>query len=70
MSDFSNTVQALAVMLNHPIDTGELKAFCETEGSADSYETIKALQRIANQKQLSTMQELESLIIEQSLDHL
>lgn len=68
--DRPSLVQALAVMSNHPIDAGELKAFCEKEGKLDEHALIEQLQKTIEMKSMSSMQEIEKLIIEHSLNQL
>lgn len=69
-NDRPSLVQALAVMNNHMIDAEELKALCETEGKLDEYALIEQLQQTINNQSMSSMEEIEKLIIEHSINRL
>ncbi|MFK0573828.1 hypothetical protein [Endozoicomonas sp.] len=69
-SDKPSLVQALAVMLKHAIEPGELKQFCESEGQAESFSRIVRLHQTAKERQVDCMMELESLILTDTINQL
>lgn len=66
--DTQSLVQALAVLIKHSVDSNELRKFCNREGVSDSHEKIIKLQKdIAHQK-LTSMLDIENLIIQKLLE--
>ena len=61
--DKPSLVQALAVMLNHTIEAKELKRFCQKEASDDAFILVEKLYRLAKKNRLSTMIDIESIVI-------
>jgi hypothetical protein len=69
-NDRPSLVQALALMINHSINTEELRTFCLAEGKADQYEIIERLWGIVQQKDLLTMEAIEAIVIEQAVQEI
>jgi hypothetical protein len=69
-NDRQSLVQALAIMINHSIQTDELRTFCLDEGEQAQFEVIKKLWNSINRQGLQTMKEIEALVIEQTLTDL
>ena len=68
--DRPSLVQALAIMINHFIAPGNLKAFCEEEGEPSQFEVIVKLHEIATKQHYNSMLELEVLVQNEFLKHL
>lgn len=62
--DKQSLVQALAILLKHPIKVESLKPFCDSEGKAELYSMLKKLYKAVAQNKLHNMQELELLVAE------
>ncbi len=69
-NDKPSLVQALAVMSKHAIDTAELQAFCQSEGKADEFAIIEQLRRSLDKQALSSMEDIETFIIRQTIEQL
>jgi hypothetical protein len=69
-NDKPSLVQALAVMINHSIQTDELKAFCVGEGEQAQIEVIEKLWNSIKRQRLHTMKEIEAQVIEQIMTDL
>lgn len=69
-NDKPSLVQALAVMSKHPIDQKELERFCRSEGIDGDAEKINKLQIEVSKRRLTNMSEIESLVIEFSVEQL
>ncbi|MBL4827976.1 MAG: hypothetical protein JKY66_09745 [Spongiibacteraceae bacterium] len=69
-NDRPSLVQAMAVMSKHEIDANELKAFFETEGKMEEYALIERLQMTIKAQSLSSMEEIEALVVEWSIEQL
>ncbi len=69
-NDRPSLVQALALMSNHFIGTEELKTFCLAEGKTGQYKIIVGLWRKVQQKKLLTMEAIEALVIEQTVQEI
>jgi hypothetical protein len=65
--DKPSLVQALALMLQHPIATDTLRAFCRKEGRQDEFANIQSLRNSARHLKLSGMAEIEKLVIEEAV---
>lgn len=60
--DRQSLVQALAILLKHPVALTSLKAFCDHEGTESLYPLIKALFNTARDQKLARMEELELMV--------
>jgi len=68
--DKPSLVQALAVIIKYPEEIEAVAAFCEKEGSEESMLTIRNLFALASERALTEMEELEKLLVEQTLQNL
>ena len=65
--DKPSLVQALAVMINHPVALDELKSFCQNEDKEGEFDLIQQLLNSAKDQALSRMVDIEKLVISETL---
>jgi len=68
--DKPSLVQALAVMIRHPLFPDELKFFCEKEGNEDELDLIQQLLNSIKEQKLTEMVQIEKLVIAETLRRL
>jgi hypothetical protein len=68
--DKPSLVQAVAVMIKHPISADELKSFCQSESKENEFDLIKQLLISSEQQELSDMADIEKLVINETLRRL
>lgn len=68
--DKPSLVQALAVMIKHPIALNELKSFCQIESKEHELDLIQQLLNSAKQQELSEMADIEKLVVSAMLRRL
>ncbi len=68
--DRQSLTQALTVMRVHTISPPELKAFCDSEGKPEQFEILEKLWRRIRENKLSTMEEVEALIVDETVTSL
>jgi hypothetical protein len=68
--DRQSLTQALTVMRVHTISPPELKVFCDSEGKPEQFEVLEKLWRQIQENKLSTMEEVEALIVEETVTSL
>ena len=69
-SDRQSLVQALAIMSIHNIVPSDLEAFCDNEGEPEQFKTLERLWKHAQKNSLSTMKEIEALVVEETVQRL
>lgn len=62
--DRQSLIQALAILMKHPVDLDALERFCAREGASEAFSSLKILIEKAKEQELSTMIELESLVVD------
>lgn len=60
--DRQSLVQALAILIKHPMRLASLKPFCDREGGESLYPLLKKLHKNAKAKKFTTMAQLEQLV--------
>jgi hypothetical protein len=60
--DRQSLVQALAILLKHPVKLASLKPFCDREGTLTLYPMLKTLYKNAVGQKIIRMEELELLV--------
>jgi hypothetical protein len=68
--DKQSLVQAVAVMIKHPISLDELKSFCQNESKENEFALIQQLLHSAKQQELSEMADIEKLVVSEILRRL
>jgi hypothetical protein len=68
--DKPSLVQALAVIIKYPEEIEAVAAFCKKEGSEESMLLIRDLLAIASERDLTKMEDVEKLLVEQTLQKL
>jgi hypothetical protein len=68
--DKPSLVQAVAVMIKHPIASNELKSFCQSENKENELDLIQQLLISAKQQALSKMADIEKLVVSETLRRL
>lgn len=68
--DKQSLVQAVAVMIKHPISLDELKSFCQNESKENEFDLIQQLLHSAKQQELSEMADIEKLVVSEILRRL
>jgi hypothetical protein len=68
--DKPSLVQALAVIIKYPEEVEAVAAFCEKEGSEDLMLLIRDLLAMASERNLIKMEDVEKLVVEQTLQEL
>jgi hypothetical protein len=68
--DKPSLVQALAVIIKYPEEIEAVAAFCEKEGSEESMLLIRDLLAMASERDLTRMEDVEKLLVEQTLQKL
>jgi len=68
--DKPSLVQAVAVMIKHPIAPNELKSFCQNESKENEFDLIKQLLISAKRQNLSEMADIEKLVVSEVLRRL
>lgn len=68
--DRQSLVQALAILLKHPLKITRFKAFCDQEGAESFYPVLKVLLNKAREQRLARMQELELMVADYFIDEL
>jgi hypothetical protein len=68
--DKPSLVQAVAVMIKHPIAVDELKSFCQNESKEGEFNLIQQLLHSAKQQELSEMADIEKLVVSETLRRL
>jgi hypothetical protein len=63
-------VQALAVIIKYPEEIEAIAAFCEKEGSEELTLLIRDLLAMASERGLTRMEDVEKLLVEQTLQKL
>jgi hypothetical protein len=68
--DKQSLVQAVAVMIKHPISLDELKSFCQNESKENEFDLVQQLLHSAKQQELSEMADIEKLVVSEILRRL
>jgi hypothetical protein len=68
--DKPSLVQALAVIIKYPEEIEAVAAFCEKEGSEELMPLIRDLLAMANERDLTKMEDVEMLLVERTLQKL
>jgi len=68
--DKPSLVQALAIMSNHSIDSCDIKKFCTQEGAVKEYALISKLYSRVIARSFDSMNDIEHLVIEETLSNL
>lgn len=69
-NDRQSLVQALAIMSIHSIKPPELKAFCDREGEPGQIEFLSRLWQQVRENGLSTMTEIEEVVVTETMKEL
>ena len=68
--DRPSLVQAVAVMIKHPIALNELKSFCQNESNENEFDLIRQLLISAKRQALSEMVDIEKLVVSEMVRRL
>ena len=69
-NDRQSLVQALTIMSIHSIEPSGLEAFCDKEGESGQSEFLRKLWHQVKGKKLSSMAEIEALVVEETMKEL